>query len=156
MQFLAFRIRIGKLDNKLSAFVLKATRRDHNHMAGTEEYGLIVAKGLEIVRGMYGRPGIGEYGAMIDLFDHLDLIAYLDGAYRIQWQAIAKCAKFATVDGYVKAILARQDVHHKELAADNGIGQRYIVHHLGLLLAPNPMQTGIAHNRIIAKIAGET
>lgn len=155
MQLLALGVRVRELDDELATFVLEAARCDNNNMAGTEEYWLIVAEGLEVVGGMYGRPRIGEDGAMIDLFDHLYLIAYLDGAYRAQWQAIAKGAKLAAVDRDVETLLAGQNVDHEELAADNRIGQIDVVHDVRLLLAPHAVHAGIAHDQICAKVAGE-
>lgn len=82
MQFLTLRVRVHELDDELSTLVLKTTRCQHDDMTRTEEYRLIITESLVIVRGVYGRPWIGKYGTMIDLFDNLYLIAYLDSAYR--------------------------------------------------------------------------
>lgn len=152
MQFLTLRVRIHEFDDKLSTLVLKTTCCDHDDMARTKEYGLIVAKGLVIVRGVYGRPWIGKHGTMIDLLDNLYLIAYLDSTYRFKWQPITELTKLATVYRYVKGILAGQNINHKEFATDNGIRQRYVVHHLRLLLTPHPVDAGITHYTIVAKI----
>lgn len=152
MQLLTLRVRLHELDDKLTPLVLETTRCHHNHMAGTEEYGLIVAEGLVIVRGMYGRPWIRKNSAMIDLFDNLYLIAYLDCAYRSQRHAILEFTKLATIDRNVERIFACQDIDHKELPANNRIGQRYVVHHLGFLLAPHSIDASITHDDIVAKV----
>lgn len=52
----------------------------------------------------------------------------------------------------MKGILAGQNINHKEFSTDNGIRQRYVVHHLRLLLAPHPIDAGITHYTIVAKI----
>lgn len=155
MQFLSLRVGVRKLDDELATFIREAARCDDNNMAGAKEYRLVVAEGLEVVRGVYGRPGIGEDGAMIYLFDHLYLIAYLDRTNRAQRQTISKCAELAAIDRNVKALVSGQNVDHKELPADNRIGQIDIVIDMGLLLAPDAVHAGIAHDHIIAEIAGE-
>lgn len=98
MQLLTLRVRLHELHDELTPLVLKTTRCHHNHMAGTKEYGLIVAEGLVIVRGMYGGPGIWKNGTMIDLFDNLYLISYLDSTYRSQWHTIVEFTKLSTID----------------------------------------------------------
>jgi len=54
---------------------------------------------------------------------------------------------------YGKAVLAAQDVHQEELAADDGIGQSVGIQNMGFLLAPGAVHTGIPYDHIIPKVA---